>query len=141
MTPFNAPLVESKLVELLRFVSELEIATKLPFDEYTADPRNTRTAERTIELLVEFATDVIGHLLLARGMQPPKSYRDAFVRAGDEHILPADLAASLAAIASIRNRLLHTYDTAFDPHKAYDTFRAAPQLFRSFAQIVAGTMD
>lgn len=137
MSPINTPLVESKLTEIIRFTGELEGATAASFEEYATDSRNTRTAERTIELLVEFATDVIGHILLSHNMPPPASYRDAFVRAGEDHIVSSDLAISLASIASIRNRLLHAYDTAFDPRKAYETFRSAPPLFRAFAREVA----
>ncbi len=135
--PFlNTPLLESKLSELLRFTAELEAVTRHSFEEYIGDFRNTRTAERDVELLIELGTDILAHILLSRGVPPPKSYRDAFSRGAEEKIISRELSESLAAIASLRNRLLHDYDGTFDQKTAYETFRSSPKHFRLFAETI-----
>lgn len=40
----------------------------------------------------------------------PESYRDSFVRAGEQALIPSDLAESLALSAGLRNVLVHAYE-------------------------------
>lgn len=65
--------------------------------------------ERILELLVQVSVDLVSHDLGERGVVP-KSYRDAFVQAGAQGLLPAELAASLADAAGLRNVLVHLYE-------------------------------
>lgn len=51
----------------------------------------------------------MSHELAERGIVPG-TYRDAFRRAGEEGLIPADLAASLADAAGLRNVLVHLYE-------------------------------
>lgn len=125
-------LLESKLTQLVRFREELESVTALAYDPN--DFKGMRTAERDIELLIEFSADTVNHLLLDRGLPPSESYRDAFVKAMKAGIISPELAGRLIPLASLRNRLVHEYDEEFDPHKAYEAFRAAPEVFREFTE-------
>ena len=136
MSQFNREVVESKLTDLLRFLEEFEKVIGSSFETFTADFRNVRTAERDLELIVEYATDVLTHLLVARDLPPPDSYRDAFLRAAREGLLPADLAERLAVLVSLRNRLMHEYTSAYDPRRAYDGFQSAPPLLRAFTETI-----
>lgn len=65
--------------------------------------------ERLLELLVQVTVDIVTHELAERGVVP-ETYRRAFLRAGDEGLIPADLAASLADAAGFRNILVHLYE-------------------------------
>ncbi len=80
-------IIEPKLAELLRFVHELEQCTSAPYEQFILDFRNTRTAERDLELTVELASDIVNHLLIHKQLPPPQSYRDAFVRAAQAGII------------------------------------------------------
>lgn len=132
MNPPLRRLIESKLAQLVRFREELESVTLLPYDP--DDFMRTRTAERDVELLVEFSTDIINHILLDQGRPPSESYRDAFVKAMRAKIIPPELAKRFTPLVSLRNRLVHEYDQEFDPIKAHEGFRAAPAAFRDFAE-------
>lgn len=134
MTEINRPLIETKLAAIGRFRSELERVLTGSYKAYIEDIRNVRMAERNIEMLVELAADTIVYLFTVRNLPPPDSYRETFLAANREGILPSELARKLADLASLRNRLIHEYDEKFDPLKAYEGFRAAPAALREFAE-------
>lgn len=65
--------------------------------------------ERLLELLVGAATDILYHLLAERG-HIPTSYWDAFRLAGEQGLLPVELAQRLQNAAGMRNILVHLYE-------------------------------
>jgi len=132
----NDTIIESKLSDLLVFTDELEQVINLSFEEYSKDFRNVRASERSLLLMVEYATDIIAHILVLRGLTPPSSYRDAFVRAGKESILTTELSEGLAELASLRNRLIHEYTKDYDQRRAYESLRPAPEYFRAFSRAI-----
>jgi uncharacterized protein YutE (UPF0331/DUF86 family) len=90
--------------------------------------------ERLLELLVTAASDLIHHLLAEIGVRA-ESYRDAFGKAADYDLLPAELAARLQKAAGMRNILVHLYEDI-----DYSILRASivPALedFRRFVTVV-----
>jgi uncharacterized protein YutE (UPF0331/DUF86 family) len=64
--------------------------------------------ERLFELLVMAASDILFHDLADRGLSP-SSYRDAFRLAGEQDMLPPDLASRLQEAAGMRNVIVHMY--------------------------------
>jgi uncharacterized protein YutE (UPF0331/DUF86 family) len=64
--------------------------------------------ERLFELLVMVATDVLFHELAELGLTPD-SYRGAFRLAGEQGLLPTELADRLQQAASMRNVIVHLY--------------------------------
>jgi uncharacterized protein YutE (UPF0331/DUF86 family) len=67
------------------------------------------TVERMLELLVGAASDLLFHLLAERGITAG-SYRDSFRRAGQQGLLPENLAGRLQQAAGMRNILVHMYE-------------------------------
>ena len=95
-----------KLDRLRTYIADLEphagkSATEVEEDAYEI--------ERLLELIVQVSVDLVTHDLAERSVVP-ETYRDAFRRAGDEGLLPTDLAASLADAAGLRNILVHIYE-------------------------------
>jgi uncharacterized protein YutE (UPF0331/DUF86 family) len=66
--------------------------------------------ERLLELLVMTASDIVFHLISAKGEPAPTSYKAAFLRAGEMGIISEDLSRSLALSAGLRNILVHEYE-------------------------------
>ncbi|MBI4849167.1 MAG: DUF86 domain-containing protein [Nitrospirae bacterium] len=66
--------------------------------------------ERILELLVMTASDMVFHLIAAKGELTPASYRAAFLRAGEMGILSKKLSKNLAQSAGLRNILAHEYE-------------------------------
>jgi uncharacterized protein YutE (UPF0331/DUF86 family) len=88
--------------------------------------------ERLFELLVMAASDILFHDLTDRGLSP-SSYRDAFRLAGEQGMLPSDLASLLQEAAGMRNVIVHMYQE-IDLAILRDSI--APAL-RDFGQFVA----
>ena len=53
--------------------------------------------------LVELAAQINTHIVAAAGKVPPAGYRESFLAAAEVGARPADLAASLAPSAGLRN--------------------------------------
>jgi uncharacterized protein YutE (UPF0331/DUF86 family) len=66
--------------------------------------------ERLLELLVMTASDIVFHLISAKGEPAPTSYKAAFLRVGEMGIISGDLSRSLALSAGLRNILVHEYE-------------------------------
>lgn len=95
-----------KLSRLRKYLSDLSPHAGRSVEVLTEDPYRV---ERLLELLVQVAVDIVSHELAERRIVPG-SYRAAFLRAGEEGLIPADLAASLAEAAGLRNILVHLYE-------------------------------
>ena len=91
------------LRQLLRDMQVFETATQAEVEA------QHYAIERIFELMVGVASDLVFHILAERGVTP-SSYRDAFRLAGQEHLLPADLATQLQQAAGMRNILVHMYE-------------------------------
>ena len=65
--------------------------------------------ERLLELIVQVAADILSHVLAERGASP-ESYRASFELAGEQGLLPTDLASRLARAAGLHNILVHLYE-------------------------------
>lgn len=96
-----------KLSSLERYLADLRPHAGKSVEEIRERPYEV---ERLLELVVQVAVDIVTHELGERGITP-ESYRAAFVRAGEEGLLPPGLSERLADAAGLRNVLVHMYDT------------------------------
>ena len=60
-------------------------------------------------MLLISASDIIFHMISARGEPASTSYRAAFLRAGEMGIISLELSKNLALGAGLRNILVHEY--------------------------------
>jgi uncharacterized protein YutE (UPF0331/DUF86 family) len=95
--------------------------------------------ERLLELLVQIAVDVVGHDLAELGIVP-ESYRRTFLLAGEQGLLPSDLAASLADAAGLRNVLVHMYEE-IDYEIVATSVERALRDFGRFLELYARRLD
>lgn len=95
-----------KLARMRTYVRALAPHRDRTAGELLDDPYEV---ERLLELLVQVAVDILGHELAERGIVP-ESYRQTFLRAGEEGFIPSELSASLAEAAGLRNILVHMYE-------------------------------
>jgi len=128
----NRGVIYQKLARVIEYLSELEELTQYSFEEYESDFKIKRAAERDIELIVEFATEVNGLIIVGSGEPPPADYFSSFIKMGQLGVLPKDLARSLAHTAGIRNRLVHEYETIIDQL----VYAGAQTIVRHFRQYV-----
>lgn len=114
MQPVDRALVTRKLSVIATNVRHLEHVVNLTLDEYRSDAFRRKGIERLLQEIVDAAADANQHLLRESGAAPASDYRSSFIAVGQNGIIPAALAESLAPSAGLRNRLVHEYDTIDD---------------------------
>ena len=106
-------LVEAKLNQLLRILTETERWLAVPLAELSQDTKLIRACQRNLQLLVEYASDINGILILDDNLKVPGSYRESFTM-----VFAMDVVSDLsrhdreALLASVdwRNELIHEYE-------------------------------
>ncbi|MBM3242080.1 DUF86 domain-containing protein [Candidatus Poribacteria bacterium] len=127
--------IYQKLARVTEYLTELEKLTQYSFEEYEADFKIKRAVERDIELIVEFATEVNGLIIVDSGEPPPADYFSSFIKIGQLGVLPTDFAQPLAHTAGIRNRLVHEYETIID-QLVYAGAQTIVKYFRRYVELV-----
>lgn len=116
-------LLRVKLNQLAHVLRETEGWLDVPAGAFGRDTKLVRACQRNLQLLVEYASDINGMLVLATGAKPPASYRESFSSAftiyGVESLSAVDRASLLASV-DWRNDLIHEYE----PSESNDIFYA-----------------
>jgi uncharacterized protein YutE (UPF0331/DUF86 family) len=96
--------------ERLRLIDESLVQLRtLAGRDLEASPIERAAAERLLQVVVDLAIDVNGHVLVALGLPAPATGRESFIELGTARVLDPSLAAELAPSASLRNVLVHRY--------------------------------
>lgn len=81
-----------------------------------ANPADIRSDERTeafisfnLFLLIQDAIDIAAHVIADSGLALPASHRESFEALAQAGILSRETATQMAAMASLRNRIAHSY--------------------------------
>lgn len=127
---------DALLAMLARYVRILRDLSKIPLDEYRADPRNFGSAERFLQLAIETTLSIGHHIISASGFDQPASYAEVFRVLGKEAVLDAGFAASLEPMARMRNRLVHHYEDV-EPARVHELLQTHLDDFDRFAQAIA----
>lgn len=107
-------LVHQKLNKLTENLNQLKKIEEYSFAEYQENFFIRRTAERLLQLIVEIATDINGHIIVEEMQSAPDSYYKSFIKLGEARVINKDLSEELAPSAGLRNRLVHEYDEIKD---------------------------
>lgn len=125
-----------KLVRLRGYLDDLRPHRDRTAHDLEADPYEV---ERLLELVVQVSVDILNHELAERGIIP-ESDRDSFVEAGEQGLLPGDLAESLALSAGLRNVLVHAYEEIDYEIVAMSVSRALDDVGR-FADVFVARLE
>ena len=107
-------LIRRKLNKMSEYIDELIEVNKYTLDDYLDNFYMKRTAERLIQLIVEVATDINGHIVVDEGYSPPEDYYNSFLKLSETGAISIDFAKELAPSAGLRNRLLYEYEEIDD---------------------------
>lgn len=83
-------------------------------EDVLSDERLEAFVSFQLFLLIQDVIDLAAHLIAARGLALPGSHRESFESLRDAGLIDATSASEMAALASLRNRIAHTYGT-LDP--------------------------
>ncbi|HTR35802.1 MAG TPA: HepT-like ribonuclease domain-containing protein [Bryobacteraceae bacterium] len=132
-------LLEAKLNQLLRILAETEHWLAIPLADFAKDTKLIRACQRNLQLLVEYASDINGILILESNQKVPGSYRESFTS-----LFEMDIASALsrtdreALLASVdwRNELIHEYEPEGSNDVFYATLKASLAAYRHYAQTI-----
>lgn len=82
----------AKLERLQGYYGELKSLSVLSWDEYRVQPIYRRAVERTMQLIVESATDINNMLLKMHGKNGANDYFNSFIDIAEQNIIPVDFA-------------------------------------------------
>jgi uncharacterized protein YutE (UPF0331/DUF86 family) len=133
MKEIDKNFVVEKINLIVRDLKHLETFGSQTIDEIAKDFLKYSALKNILMEIIGRAIDINQHLissLTPPSLDPPKTYRDTFFRLGEMNILPRDFSEELAKSASLRNIIVHEYDTL---HQS--------SIFQSVAQVVVQYRD
>jgi uncharacterized protein YutE (UPF0331/DUF86 family) len=128
-----------KLNQLLHILSETENWIAVPLEDFKQDTKVVRASQRNLQLLVEYASDINGLLVLEFGNKAPGSYRESFTEVFAMDIgVTLSLEARAALLASVdwRNELIHEYEPAESHETFYAKLKEFLAAYRSYARAI-----
>ncbi len=108
LVPPNLELIRTRAADIRRELDRLTGYTLLAESEFINHPDKVRAARYSLIVVVEAAAAICNHLCARRG-RAPESYPGCFEALGELGILDPALAGRLAAMARLRNLLIHGY--------------------------------
>ncbi len=111
MTPRRSdPDVITRRLALIRStLVDLEGMGEITIERLELEPITRAAVERFLQVLVDLAIDVNGHLLVSAGQPSPATARDSFLGLAKIGAISPALAEAIAPAASLRNLLVHRY--------------------------------
>ncbi len=103
-----------KLHKLYTYYEELKTNSQITLEEYQTNTLYKRAIERTLQLIVECATDINNMLLKYYSKKGSTDYFNSFIDLAEEHIIPMDFALKIAPSTGLRNILVHEYEKIDD---------------------------
>lgn len=109
----NKRFVENKINLIQRELVNLEKLSKYSFQEIVSDFFRQSTLERILERIINRAIDINQHLiaeLSTKETEPPKDYRETFLRLTEFKIYPKEFAENISMSVGTRNALVYDYN-------------------------------
>ena len=106
--PLNQELIRSRAADIRAEMDRLRAYARLSQEAFAAEAEKVRAARYGLIVVVEAAAAICNHLCARLG-RTPDSYPGCFATLGELRIVDADLAGRLAALARLRNLLVHGY--------------------------------
>lgn len=132
----NKELICKKLENLLGYYEELKAYSKdLSLEEYKKNKLIKRAIERTIQLIVECATDINNMLLKSMGSQAAVDYFNSFIDLSEKGILEMDFALQIAPSTGLRNIIVHEYQK-IDDAIVYNSIAKTLDSYLQYVKIV-----
>lgn len=132
-------LITTKLNQLLHILTETEGWLSVAPPAFANDTKLVRACQRNLQLLVEYASDINGILVLQSGQKPPASYRQSFASAFlmdfAKGLSEADRNLLLASV-DWRNNLIHEYEPAESSDVFYAKLKEFLGAYRQYARAV-----
>jgi len=113
-------------------LATLRDSSSLVTGHLASDPIARAATERLVQVIVDLALDINGHLVVVLLGRAPETGRRSFLDMAEAGVLTDELVSRLAPAAGLRNVLVHHY-VDIDARKVAD---AVPQLLADMPEYV-----
>jgi uncharacterized protein YutE (UPF0331/DUF86 family) len=130
-------LLEAKLNQLLHILAETEGWIAVSAEDFSKDVKLVRACQRNLQLLVEYASDINGILVLESGKKAPGSYKESFTVAFAMDFaanIPEVVRAALLSSVDWRNNLVHEYEPGESNEIFYEKLKTFLTAYRAYAR-------
>jgi uncharacterized protein YutE (UPF0331/DUF86 family) len=132
-------LLDAKLNQLIHILTETEGWLAVSSEAFSKETKLVRACQRNLQLLVEYASDINGILILELGKKAPGSYRESFTAIFDMEfastLSQADRAALLASV-EWRNDLIHECEPEESNEAFYVKLKEFIAAYRTYARLI-----
>jgi uncharacterized protein YutE (UPF0331/DUF86 family) len=111
--PVNRELIRGRAADIRGELAALRVYADMPERAFSVDPEKARAARYGLIVVVEAAAAICNHLCARLG-RAPESYPGCFELLGVLGVVEPALARRLAAMARLRNLLVHGYGRVDD---------------------------
>jgi len=125
----------AKLDKLQSYYTELKSFSSISLDEYMNNSIYRRAIERTIQLIVECATDINNMLLKMHGNKGAVDYFNSFIDIAEQDIIPIEFALKIAPSTGLRNILVHEYEEIND-EVVYNSINTCLQYYLEYMNLI-----
>ena len=125
----------AKLDKLQTYYTELKSLSSISLDEYMNNSIYRRAIERTIQLIVECATDINNMLLKMHGNKGAVDYFNSFIDIAGQNIIPIEFALKIAPSTGLRNILVHEYEEIND-EVVYNSINTCLQYYLEYMNLI-----
>lgn len=134
----NKETICKKLQILLEYYQELKgYSNNLSLEEYKKNKLSKRAIERTIQLIVECATDINNMILKLKGEQTATDYFNSFIDLAEKGVLEQSFALQIAPSTGLRNIIIHEYQRIDDEI----VYRSINKTLESYLQYIKRIND
>lgn len=106
--------ISAKLDKLYTYYEELKNLSSISLEDYKRNSIYRRAIERTMQLIVECATDINNMLLKMNDHKGASDYFNSFIDLAELDIIPMEFALQIAPSTGLRNILVHEYEEIDD---------------------------
>ena len=134
-------LLRSRLTEALEHTATLkeEILSK-PKEQVVTSRLYRSSMERCMHIAIEAILDVCRHIVSAKKLGMPETYKDLVKLLRDSHTLSNDLAERIEKLVGLRNILIHRY-MLIDRGKLYDEAESLIKTTQDFMNAIESLIE
>jgi uncharacterized protein YutE (UPF0331/DUF86 family)/predicted nucleotidyltransferase len=125
-------LLKSRITEILECIAALrEDVLSIPREQVIASRLHRSSMERYVHIAIETMLDICRHIVSAKKMGIPETYKDIIRLLKDNGILPPELAARMEEYVGLKNILIHRY-MVIDHERLYEEAKMLVKVAEDF---------
>jgi uncharacterized protein YutE (UPF0331/DUF86 family) len=108
---FDELFIRTKFKDIEGYLGEIKDLLKFSDKEILDDSGRMHIAERLVQLIVDAILDINQHIIKEQNLRVFEDFQGTFQILAENNVLPEDFANKIAPVVSVRNRIVHGYES------------------------------